>query len=234
MHALLLGDTLATTPPSASAITHTFLAALAPKTSSASSFTWAGESLGATDANRWIILTLNYRTTSGASLSGVTIGGVSATVVSHSNDSDGSPTVAVIAAANVPSGTTADIVATFSANVNRIGGGKIRALGLKSATPDDTATSSTSVNGDPSVTIDKYAGGLVVASQYYASNTGVVAQRVSGASIATASAEAGATVSAVNTDANTAWSGVSEDYDQELASGIYCQQALLVASWSPS
>jgi hypothetical protein len=225
MAVLLLSGELA-----APAITRTFLGALTPKTTLAASFTWSAQDLGAADAGRWIIATINYRP-SGAedTVTSVTIGGVTATLakIQHNSGECG----AVIAVANVPTGTTGDVVVTSGGEIRRLGGGLIRAIGLQSGTPDDTAGVSSATGEDPAITIDTYSGGLIVGTQWYSSSA--PAQRSSGASAETASTLSAVAVSVENGADNAAWSGITEDYDQLITSSSATGQAAAFASWAP-
>lgn len=213
---------------SAPTITHTFLNALTPKTNQAASFTWSSQSFGAADANRWLIVTINYRGLSDEdTISTITVGGVNATLVKvQHNSGEG----AAIAAAKVPTGTSGDIVVTSTGGLRRLGGGVIRAIGLRSAIADDTAGVNGNTGDDPSVTIDKYAGGLVVGTQWYSSES--LDQRSAGASIATATGQLGATITVTNTEQSSDWSGITKDYDQLVITSSSTDQAAAFASWS--
>ena len=99
---LLSGELVAPEPAD---IASTFLGALTPKTTQATTFTWTGESLGTPSADRYIVVTINYRPLNWDEVvSAVTVGGVSATVVASQVYPGQSG--AAIAVANVPTLTS--------------------------------------------------------------------------------------------------------------------------------
>ncbi len=105
-------------------------------------YTFAGQSLGAADADRYIIVTAASRQTgSGANITGITIGGVAATVSQQLDDAGGggNSTLVAIAIAAVPTGTSGSVVVTYNNTQNRAHIAVYRATSLVSATPTDTA-----------------------------------------------------------------------------------------------
>lgn len=127
----------------------------------ATAYTFSSQSLGTADADRYIIVGIVSRDTGqSTTLDSVTIGGVSATiVVNHRNlDGGGNTSFAAIAVANVPTGTTGDVVVTFSQETLRCGIGMWRTVGIDT-TPTDTGGSSAD---DPTTSLDVSAGGIAV------------------------------------------------------------------------
>jgi len=121
---------------SVTAPTKTFLsgpetAATAVKTDDATSYTFSAVSFGAAASNRSIVVGIGGgRSSSGArNISSVTIGGVTATIAAEQDSPAASGSnVAGIAFAEVPTGTSGDIVVTWNATMSRCG------IGVWSAT----------------------------------------------------------------------------------------------------
>lgn len=127
-------------------------------------YTFSGQSLGAAASDRHIIVEINARSGGARTLDSVTIGGVSATInVNIVNSAGGNTTLSAISIANVPTGTTGDIVAVFSAAMARCGYGAYRATDLASSTPDDTGSSTANA---PTTTLNVPADGFAVGGIY--------------------------------------------------------------------
>ena len=101
----------------------------------ATSYTFSSEAIGSPAENRVIALCIGSRSANSTTVSSITIGGVSATKqVEYRNLSNGT-TLANIWTAEVPTGSTADIVVTFSGPVYRCGVGIYRIVGIQSQVP---------------------------------------------------------------------------------------------------
>lgn len=134
---LLLRGAAASVPLSVSYLTNAISA------TDASSYTFSGLSLGTASASRVIFVAVAHRKADpSASTSSVTIGGVSATLVTSSTASNAGSVVEFWRAA-VPTGTTGDVVVTTSATVLRCGVGLWRVDGLTSASGGAVAGSTT-------------------------------------------------------------------------------------------
>lgn len=127
--------------------------------------TFSSVAVGAADVTRRVIVFIGGFCSSPSppkNIVSATIGGVSATmdvISSHSGSAQ-----AAIASAPLAAGTTATITVTFSGAT--YGGCYItvfRAVDLTSGTPFDTASAAPTTGTAQSVTIDKQAGGIVVA-----------------------------------------------------------------------
>lgn len=175
----------------------------------ATTHTYSSQSIGAAATDRYIVVGASARSgTSGRTITDVTIGGVPAMqLIQRSGDGSGSNIVGLYIL-NVPAGTTADIVVTYSGSVNRGAIVVSRVIGTVSTLPHDTASDGA---GDPLfATIDILAGGVGIAMQYGGINsattwTGLANDvdipmegfnRSSGAWEAFAAAQAGLTVQA--------------------------------------
>lgn len=132
------GDSTSGSSPSVSYI------GTASYTESGSTSTATAAGIGTASSTRRVIATVAQTTASGRTLTSATIGGISATIHQQSTDS-GSTSGAYIISAVVPTGTTADIVLTFSDTLFGGGSGAIY-------TVDDTTVSSTVGGGTNTTT----------------------------------------------------------------------------------
>lgn len=151
-------------PPTLSYVGRTTL------TNDASSYTFTSHALGTAAANRYIVLILGTRTASGvaATITAVTVAGISATIAQQINNGDGTGytncTLAVVA---VPTGTTGNIDVTFDMSTSRCNVAVWAAYGLASATPvTATATAAGAIN------VNVLQGGFVVAGAGGYNNAG--------------------------------------------------------------
>lgn len=112
-------------------------------TTTQTTFTFSSQTLGVEASDRYIILGISARKAGiTGTISSVTIGGVSATIINQVANNTGSNNSTVgLAIALVPSGATGDIVVTMSEAFLRCGIAFWRATGLESATPNDQGTS---------------------------------------------------------------------------------------------
>lgn len=135
--------------------------ASASSTSDLTTYTFAGQSLGAVVANRMIVVVglAIYAALGTPAVSSVTIGGVTATVLLTTGTNMGS----FLAYALVPTGTTGDIVVTLGSGGSRCGVGIWRVYDQISNTPTDTDTPAGGADSARSVSIDVSAGGIIIA-----------------------------------------------------------------------
>lgn len=159
-----------------------------------STYTFTSASIGTASTGRVIIVGVGGSnvTVAAITITSVTIGGVSATEIS---DNRSGQSYCGLYSLQVDTGTTADIVVTWSGVMSACGIGVWAAYNLLSSTPTDTGTDSAS---DPlNTTIDVSAGGVVVA---YTENY------------------AGSTPSNV-------WTGVTEDFDKVIRAAAFAGQS---------
>jgi len=137
-------------------------------TSDLTTYTFSSQNLGDVAADRLIIVGISSRKAGGSTtISSVTIGGVTATVIQNTNTVTNTD-VGAIAYAVVPSGTTGDIVIVFGAGMVRCAIQVYRAINLESTTPYD---SDTSLAADPTVNLDVPAGGFAIGTGITAANS---------------------------------------------------------------
>lgn len=128
--------------------------------SNATVYTFASQSLGDAAENRYIIVAIKTRDSgnSAKTINSVTIGGIPATIVVQRQNNAANSSIAGIAIALVPTGTTGDIVITFSEEMLRCGIGVYRAIDIN-PTPIDIGSS---VASNPTYSIDIPAGGFAI------------------------------------------------------------------------
>lgn len=107
-------------------------------------YTFSGKSFGTASSDRYIIVGIQggINTTGGQTISSVTIGGVTATLVVQLQTSITNVSVrSALFIAAVPTGTTGDVVVTWAGTMLHCGIGIFAVTGLQSSTPTATATS---------------------------------------------------------------------------------------------
>jgi len=125
-----------------------------------------GLTFGAADAARYIVVGIGARANSARSISSVTIGGVAATHVCTANDTSAGADIASLYIAAVPTGTTGDVVVTFSGAMLRCQIGLWRMTGISSATPNATMTDNTISAGVLTGTINCPANGAIIGAAW--------------------------------------------------------------------
>ena len=128
----------------------------------ATTYTFAGQNLGSAASDRYIVVAVMSRKAGAStSISSVTVGGVTATIVAQTSNTVSNTSVTGIAIAAVPTGVTGDVVVTFGAATARCAIGLYRADNLLSATAHDTDNSTAA---DPTVNLDIPSSGFAVAT----------------------------------------------------------------------
>lgn len=126
--------------------------------------TFASANFGTAAADRYVIITGQLIKVTGtddftSSNVSITIGGVSATFASFAQHSVGQRPVVFIAVANVPTGTTGDVVITLPADGARDSAVGVYTSNSISATPTDFGSSTAA---DPTDSINVNASGFIV------------------------------------------------------------------------
>lgn len=130
--------------------------------SSHSGGNYNGMSIGAADSSRKIIAVVGWGSASDQTISSMTIGGVSATVVVNADTATSSGGLA-IAIADVPTGTTADVAITFSGTVARSGVSLYRVINLTSSTIHASTTDTAATSGEVTGSLNVPANGFCIA-----------------------------------------------------------------------
>lgn len=166
--------------------------------------TFTAQSIGTADATRKIIVAVGWSSAADQTISSMTIGGVSAAQVVATDTSSGSGGAAIWIA-DVPTGTTGDIVIDWSGSVARCAIAVYRVVNLTSSTATDTDTATSASSGVISVSACTIpANGFAIAS-----------------------------VSCIDGSGGTfTWSGITEDTDQNLASQSFHSTASKTATGS--
>lgn len=160
-------------------------------------YTFATRAVGTASDDRVVVVGLTGRKAgAAATISTVTIGGITATpLVTANNTTGGNSSVTALYAALVPTGTTASVVITFSAGQVRaaIGIWTVKGLG-GTIVPYHTASASTGSDTDPnsvSLIVPNYGARIAF---YYNGSGG---------------------------SQSTSWSGVTEDFDAVIETNTY-------------
>lgn len=158
--------------------------------SNATTYTFSSQSLGDAASDRVIVVQAAGSSTGTGGVASLTIGGVSATLIDEQATSNPADTTSMWYA-EVPTGTTGDVVVTFNALNARCGIGLWRLTGV-TVTPYDTGKdtdpATSGANPVASTTIDVETGGIIIASAY-SSNSGTT------------------------TPPTYAWTGITENYE---------------------
>jgi hypothetical protein len=152
----------------------------------ASSYTFTSQPIGAAAADRRVVVMFTIWCAGTFTVTGVTIAGVAASFgIVGSVDNGGSFFRTGYAIANIPSGTTGNIVITADGTCYHVSFGVYAVYGLLSSTPTATGHDN-AFGGDATldISIAAQAGGAVIAHQHDVNNT-----------------------------ATRTWSGLSENYD---------------------
>jgi hypothetical protein len=121
--------------------------------------------IGSASADRLVVVTIGCSAVTTGSLTGVTIGGITATGIVTESSGNARPVNAYFAA--VPSGTTAVVVATFDASMNRCAFDTFSVTGTTQITysvrsgANPTASTTANLQTTPSITVP--AGGAALA-----------------------------------------------------------------------
>lgn len=180
----------------------------ASDTTDVSTYTFAAQNLGTAAADRCIIVAVHARDTgTGAkTISSVTVNGVAAVIAVQNQAASTNSTIVGIAIAEVPTGTSGDIVVVFSEAMIRCSVAAFAATGIDETAHDTGLSDAT----DPTNDLDVPAEGIAVACASFGtagtfSWTGLTerydaqvesASTISGASDAFATTQSGLTITA--------------------------------------
>tara|TARA_R100001244_G_scaffold20005_1_gene20722 strand:+ start:56 stop:769 length:714 start_codon:yes stop_codon:yes gene_type:complete len=206
----------------------------------ASSFTFSSMAYGTADDSRIIAVTVSagFSNVYGA-ISGVTIGGVTATIIVQGTNQEGgtssidTSTTGIVAAA-VPTGTSGDVVVTLSRTTNSsnrgCGIGVYRLTGPGVVAANDTATAgiNSCSNQTLTVSVDTEEDGAAIACSCGSSSLG--SETWTGLT-ENNRGDAGA---AVNSTAGAATTSDESPRTISVATGSYCNQSAACASWVPA
>lgn len=149
-------------------------------------YTFTAASLGTAANNRYIVIVAYGDVPSGTSFTSITVQGITATISVQAN---GTLQPNAIAIALVPTGTTGDVVVTFSTTQNRAGIDIYRLVDLASGTAFNTASAVNAAGSNPTVSLNIPYAGIAIGGAGTADG------------------------------ASWSWSGLTEDSDYELEAG---------------
>jgi hypothetical protein len=130
-------------------------------------YTFSGQSIGPASNDRVVIVTIGSRVNASTTLSGVTIGGVTATEIAYAqNVHAGGTEHCAIYAAKITSGTTAEIVVTFTGPSLRCAIGVFAKTGSTGVSSFDTDTDITDTSGEFGVSVDVPDNGTVLCAAF--------------------------------------------------------------------
>lgn len=215
------------TPPVSSLSTLTFLEGRS-SSANASSYSFLGVVLGSENTSRSIIVTIAWRSGGTSNyITGVTVGGVSATQLEDLKNTSGSNISGVsVWSVNIPAGTSADIVVNTLAEAVRLG------IAVYSITGNPSFAGS--ITSAPSST----GNVLISESPNFSNNSHVVGIVFNGAGRSFISSAYGdvisgtQTISVQNTTTNSAWVGLTESYDSELEATNASYSAFILVYWN--
>lgn len=167
-------------------------------------YTFSGRNIGVPGSiNRQVVVGVSSNHASGGkTIDSVTIGGVTATQLALATSGDSAQTThASLWSANIPNGTTATIVVTWTTAMTRCGIDVYRVANAKT-TAYDTATDITITSNAESASISQIAGGAAIG--LFATSSGTLR--------------------------TTAWTNMTEQTDRELESQKAASSAMATAS----
>lgn len=135
-------------------------------TSDLTTYTFSDQNLGTASTDRYIICTIHGRGV-GATTRNVTsasINGVSANVSVTASNAPTNATSAAIVIAKVPTGTTGDVVITWSSGLTRC---DIGLWAVTEISDVDVVDSGSSTASDPTYDIDCPAGGVIIGASMF-------------------------------------------------------------------
>lgn len=188
---LIAAARTATDEPSPASLAASYLQA-ATSTTDATSYTFADQGAGDAAADRSIVAVIVTRAvgTTPRTVTGVTIGGVAATIDVQKTHINANQTAVAIARAVVPTGTTATVVITLSGTVARLGCALYRVTGAAMAVTSTGDAGGSAGGAISTAAMTTAAGGVLIAGYGH----GVAVDGI-------------------------AWTGVTEDFDQLVGGG---------------
>lgn len=133
-------------------------------TSNATVYTFSGETLGDAAADRRIIVTASASGDTAGAVSTITVGGQSATIKATVVQTGGGTAAVAIATADVPSGTTGDVVVTWSQPKERCSIALYRGVAMNPGARDSDTDDGSVDNEDISLSLDCAQNGYIVAA----------------------------------------------------------------------
>lgn len=193
-------------------------------------YTFTGRSTGTASPGRYIVVaTGGAQSPSPFTISSVTVAGNAMTAAVNSAGTGGTIgiPIGIYIYGPLTTGTTADVVVTFSAGMARAGIGVWACTNLTSSTP--TGTAAGTVNSDPqSTTINVSAGGALIAYTMAVDGAGATYSWAGPAEQFDETIESSTAQSGASTDYGTAQTGLTVSADN---SGAVTSSAMVAAAF---
>lgn len=143
-------------------------------TSGLSSYTLSAVPIGTASSSRYVVIAMSakFLGTTAASISTLTIGGVSATIVTTATGTGSNIATTTLAYALVPTGTTADIVVTYSRAALRCAAAVWTISGSGTISVDTSNQFGGSANPSPTATLDLSTSAVTMGVGARFTNTG--------------------------------------------------------------
>lgn len=157
-------------------------------TTSATSVTHTGVSIGTADAGRYVVVVLGHRNVSGTSnfINNITVGGISCNPIAarqQGNAADDPICEIWVSTSPVPTGTTADIVVDYNGINDRHCVAAYSVTGIQSRSLYSTTNAIDNGTGSLSASHTKREGGCTIVGCVYETGSGTNAVTFSGAEI---------------------------------------------------
>mgnify|MGYP003653684990 CR=1 FL=1 len=147
--------------PAAAVLSVGFVTSVVSGTNATTSLTFSSVSFGAAAADRQIVVLAGASMDAVATITGVTIGGVTGAALVTATSAGRNANMYI---ASVPSGTSGDIVISINTATGEAWGiGVYRVTGTASTTPSDTATQTSNSPEPIALTLSCPAGGAIIA-----------------------------------------------------------------------
>jgi len=199
-------------------------------TSGGTSFTFSSQSLGAADATRYIIVSAGGQVAADNTISSITVQGISGSQVVTSGD--GGETRASIWIIAVPTGTTGDVVVTFSGTANNCGIAVYRMVGATSAIPTATASDNSITSNAESASLTIPTGGAGVG--YFLMESTITTRTATWTNLTEDMDQLIESSSAVNSHSSAASLTPGTSTITATASGSLLAAELVLAAWAPA
>ena len=213
--------------PSSVVITNT---ASASDGTNLTTYTFSAQAIGTASSDRYVVVGFGAESLGTTTvLSSATIGGVAATITKQQTNVSAIDIISGLIIANVPTGTTADVVLTFNSGQLRAAISVFTMTGNSSITATATASETTATDDPQSTTLDIPASGGAIAFSFAdASSSTTTWAGLTVRSDALVETVTGTSASDVFATAQTGLT-ISADFSGSVGRG-----SLVAAAWGPA
>ena len=192
-------------------------------------YTFSNQSLGAAAPDRRVVVAIGSSANASRSISTVTVAGISASAVVTSINTAFGADLSALWIADVATGTTGNVVITFSAAMQRCAMATYRLVGARSGTAHQTASDITPVSNQLSSVIDIPERGAAIGAAW-GRGTGANSATWAGLTENVENAPEGNSFSAASLQTAAAQSGLSVTTTYSVA---VTGASHAIASWAP-